>query len=183
MEVFLNARLRRTFKIWVPRARADLAVHGPGGPLRFLTGVSGVWATIWLWFRGNTFAPLWLSRPLRHPLIGYLAASGVALSGVSGTLLLAPHFPIFALAGTLTTMGIVAVGLNWGAGPSLLTTLVATTLTAVFVEPLYLEHFARGVPGSACAALFLLTGFGISLIASQSGSARRKAEAMSCSLR
>src|SRR5689334_18886575 len=161
MEVFLNAHTERTFKKQDSDIQARTSLRESGSLVRLCSGAIGVWLDICLWFRVNSFAPLWLSKPLRRPAIGYLVAGLVALGGVIGSLLLSAHFPIFAVAGTLTTMGIVVVGINWGAGPSLLATLVATALTALCMGPLYLEQFAHDVPVSACVLLFLLTGFGI----------------------
>jgi hypothetical protein len=40
------------------------------------------------WIQENSFAPQWLPEPLRHPFIGYLAATLIELAAVSPVLLL-----------------------------------------------------------------------------------------------
>ena len=131
----------------------------------------------------NTFAPEWLPKRWHHPLVGYLVAPLLEVGAVSLTLLTGHVLPVFAVQGALVILGIVLVALTWGAGPSLLAVLVGTGLLKLVVVPLYLPWLVNGAIDGVCFAVSFLTGASISLLASQSAWARRRAQELARSLK
>jgi PAS domain S-box-containing protein len=150
---------------------------------RHLHTVIGVWQALRSWVQGTTIVPQWLPERWRHPLIGYLAALGISIGAAGITLLLSILFPTLALKGFLLILGIVAVALTWGAGPSLLAVVVSAWLVWFVVVP---PHFfwQLNQPGAwVDGGLHLISWMGVGLLASQSGWARRQAEALAGRLR
>ncbi len=151
--------------------------------IRFLAPASGAGLTLQSWFLENTFAPQWLPKRWRHPLVGYLVAVLLEIGVVSLAFLTGHLLPVFAVQGSLIILGIVLVALTWGAGPSLLAVLVGTGLLKLVVVPFYLPLLVNGAVGALCFAVSLLTGGSISLLASQSAWARRRAQELARSLK
>lgn len=142
----------------------------------------GFWRGLQRWLLGHTFAPSWLSGRWRAPMLGYLVA--LVLQGIfaSVTLLLFQAFPTFAFSGVLEVVAVALIALNWGAGPSLVATLVgALFLEFLILPPSFAWSFSNGQQ-VAETLLFLCAGVLISIVASQSQRARWNAERLSISL-
>ena len=131
------------------------------------------------WIRENTFAPQWLPAPLRQPIISYLVAVLVQIAAVGLILLLLSSFPTFAFYGIFTLVGVVLLALGWGAGPSLLATMVSTFLLYFVVLPPHFSWTIEDPADSIGLMLYLLVGISISLFAGESERARREAEEIS----
>ncbi|HEY7124506.1 MAG TPA: PAS domain S-box protein [Ktedonobacterales bacterium] len=136
-----------------------------------------------LWFQANTSPPQWLPSPWRHPLLGYLLALLLEVLVAGLTLVTVHHLPVFALQGTLITLGVVVVALAWGSGPGFFAALAGTALLEFLVLPAYVPGFLTTASAGFCIAMFLLVSLCISLIAGQSRLARSQAEEMVTSLR
>jgi PAS domain S-box-containing protein len=138
--------------------------------------MSKPWFGLIRWIQENTFAPQRLPEPLRHPVIGYLAAMLIELAAVSPILLLLTPFPTFSFYPVFTLVGVVLVALGWGAGPGLLATLLSTLLLDFVV---LVPHFTWTISDPADViglVLYLVVGVSISLLAGRSERARRRAE-------
>src|ERR1051326_9050089 len=96
--------------------------------LTYLPRPSSAWQALRAWLQARTFAPSWLPAPWRSPLVGTLVAVLLAGGATGLTLVLVDTLPVFVLPGMLPLLVIVVVSLTWGAGPSLLATLVCTAL-------------------------------------------------------
>jgi signal transduction histidine kinase len=136
--------------------------------------------TLWLrmlrWIQGNTFAPEWLPAPLRHPLIGYLAA--LLIEGLAAILLLLllTLFPLFAFQGIFALGGMLLVALGWGAGPGLFASLVTTILLYVVVFPPRFSLTLTNPADGFGLLIYLVVGASISVLAGQNEQARRQAK-------
>src|SRR5260370_34530154 len=87
--------------------------------------IKGRWRALSCWLQGNACAPKWLPPRWRQPLVGYLMAGAlIVLVTVVGVVAghLCPHAD--AIPGILIFLLILFVSLNWGAGPSLLATVL-----------------------------------------------------------
>jgi PAS domain S-box-containing protein len=133
------------------------------------------WFGLIRWIQENSFAPQWLPEPLRHPLIGYLAAVLIELAAVSPILLLLSPFPTFSFYPVLTLVGVVLVALGWGAGPSLLATMLSTLLLEYVVLSPQFTWTISDPADVIGLVLYLLVGASISLLAGRSEWARRQA--------
>ena len=127
-------------------------------------------------------APQWLPARWRHPWMGYLLALFSSAFFASITLLLTILFPALNLKGVLLIGGIVLIALTWGAGPSLLATFVSTWLLEFVVLPLHVSWQLNQADAWVDGGIHLASWIGVSLLASQSGWARRKAEALAGAL-
>lgn len=122
----------------------------------------------------NTFAPRWLPKRLRHPLVGYLVAIFVQLIGIGVTLLILSLFPTFAFLGVLMIVGVVLLALGWGAAPSLFGALVGVLLLYFLLLPPYSSlKLAESADGTGIF-LCVVAGLSISLLAGRSERARRQ---------
>ena len=128
------------------------------------------------WIQTNTFAPNWLPEQLQHPLIGYLVAALAQLAAVSLTLLVISAFPSLMFRGVLATLGVVLIALGWGAGPSLLATLVSALLFYVVAVPPYFSWKVADLATDVSFIIYLFVGISISLLSGRSEQACRKAE-------
>jgi signal transduction histidine kinase/PAS domain-containing protein len=134
------------------------------------------WFVLMPWLEQNTFAPGWLPRPLRHPLVGYLVAALLELVAAAAILLLLSVFPSFAFLDAFTVVVVVLVALGWGAGPGLFATLVGTLLLYYAGLP---PHFSWDLsdPADSMGLLFyFVAGVCVSVLASGSERRRRQAE-------
>jgi K+-sensing histidine kinase KdpD len=119
--------------------------------------------------------PVWLTGSWSHSILGYVGA--ILLSGivVAITFLLVHFFPTFSYPGSLSILGILAIALLWGAGPSLLATLlIALLLDAVILPP----QFALSLQTAQQAidtGVFVLVGLTMSVVASRIEGARAEA--------
>ena len=134
------------------------------------------------WLQTNTSAPHWLPARWRHPWISYLLALGMSAFFASITLLLTYLFPALNPRGVLLIGGIVLVALTWGAGPSLLATFFSVWLLESVVLPPHFSWQPSQPSAWVDGGLHLVSWMGVSLLASQSGWARRRAEALAGSL-
>ncbi len=140
------------------------------------------WQSVHHWFLANTFTPTWLPKRWNHPAIGYIAAVLLQVAAVFFTLLLFQAFPTFAFAGLLEVLAIVLVALSWGAGPSLVATLVGVVLLNFVVLPPHFTWNLNNIASAVEAFLFLMVGLAITVVASQVERARRNAEELASSL-
>lgn len=138
--------------------------------------------TFQLWLHANTAASPWTPKRRRHPLLGYQMALLFEVVAASLTLLSAHRLPLFALQGSLMTLGIILVAYIWGKGPGLLATLVGGALLEYIILPSSFPQLLLDGLDALSMALLLLVGFSISLTARQRGRANHRTEEMSSSL-
>ena len=136
--------------------------------------LANLWLAARAWFVGNTFAPAWLPRRWRHPLVGYLVA--VLLPVIIGTIsvpliLMYPYLP----HNLPLVLAVVVVALNWGMGPSLIATLVSALVLYYAVYSPQFTWVLANEEDLAALALFLIVALTISALASQKERARRDA--------
>ncbi|MFL5625045.1 MAG: ATP-binding protein [Ktedonobacteraceae bacterium] len=139
------------------------------------------WQSALHWLLNHSFSPSWLPHSLRHPVVGYIIAILLQLIAIFLTLLLVQVYPAFLFSGLLGIMAIALVALNWGAGPSLMATLVGVILLDYLIlEP----RFSWALDGQSLVAmlLFLLVGLTLSITASRFERTRRSAETLATSL-
>jgi two-component system sensor histidine kinase KdpD len=137
---------------------------------------SRLWTVLSDWLTAHTSPPRWIPPRWQHPAIGYLAAASLSLFAASLTLLLEVAFPPLELQGMLLVVVVVLVALSWGEGPSVLVTIIGGLVLAFVALP---PHFSWEIDDRAEAVgffVFVLTGALMTLITSQSGRARSRAE-------
>lgn len=134
------------------------------------------------WFITSTFTPAWLPEPLQHPLFGYVVAILLQVVAVLFTLYLDSQLQVFAFIGPLEVLAVALVALSWGVGPSVIATLVGSCLfNYTILPPQFSWEFIK--PGNAYQLILLvLIGLAISIVASQTERARRRAERLADSL-
>ncbi len=134
------------------------------------------------WFARSTFAPSWLPEKLQHPFFGYLIALLLQALAVFVTVYLDDMLRVFIFTGLLEVLAIALVALSWGVGPSIIATLFGAFLFDYIVLPPQLT-WNLGDPRTLYQLLvFILIGLAISIVASQTESARRRAERLADSL-
>jgi signal transduction histidine kinase len=148
------------------RPLAPTLASSSGGRLRL------AWQGMRRWFAANTFTPRWAPKSLHAPVFGYLVAILAQLAAVSFVFFLVQQFGSFAFQGTPELLAIALVALNWGAGPSVVATIVGAVLLTYVTPP----HFSLTFSGSRDAVellVFLAAGIFISVLASQNERERR----------
>ncbi|HEY7347131.1 MAG TPA: DUF4118 domain-containing protein [Ktedonobacterales bacterium] len=115
-------------------------------------------------------------------MIGYLVAIALQAIVATTTLLLLQTFPTFAFSGVLEVLVVAFVALNWGAGPSLIATLVGALLLEFVILPPRFTWNLTDAQQVVETLLFLFAGLIISVVASQSQRARKNAEELTISL-
>jgi signal transduction histidine kinase len=125
----------------------------------------------------NTFVPSWLARRGPPPFVSYLLAAAVPLAAVLLDVILVQMLPGLAILGPLEILAVVVVALSWGAGPSLLATLLGAVLLHLFVLPPALTWAFHGAADVVSLLVFLAVGAIVSVIASRTERARREAKA------
>jgi signal transduction histidine kinase/PAS domain-containing protein len=135
------------------------------------------WPGVLRWIQENSFAPEWLPEPLRHPLIGYLAALVIEGSAMSLILVLHSLSPSFSFQWILVVLGVVIVALSWGEGPGLLATLAGALLFYLVVLPLDYSWAVDDLPDAIGLILYLVVGISIGLLAGGSERARQQTQA------
>jgi PAS domain S-box-containing protein len=130
------------------------------------------------WITDNTFSPGWLSGKWANPALGYITAVILQFVAIFVILTLVQIFPAFHFQSALVILVILVIALNWGAGPSLLATIIGIVLYDYFVfPPIY--SFKMAAAGDAIGiAFYLIVGITVSVIAAQTEHARRHAEAV-----
>ncbi|HET8845897.1 MAG TPA: ATP-binding protein [Ktedonobacteraceae bacterium] len=142
----------------------------------------GLLARLRSWFAASTFAPAWLPESLQYPIWGYLVALLLQVVALLCTLYLDKVFHAFAFVGAPSVVAIAMVALSWGVGPSVVATFIgACFLDYVILPPQFSWSFID--PGDVYQLLlFILVGLAISIVASQTERARRRAERLADSL-
>ena len=115
------------------------------------------------------------SRYSRHFLAGYLGAVLLSAIAIAATLLLVNLFPNFAYPGTLAILATLMTALLWGAGPSLLATVLQAFLLDVVILPPQFAWSLTTLQHILDTVVFLLIGFIINLLASRMRQARSEA--------
>jgi PAS domain S-box-containing protein len=134
------------------------------------------------WFAASTFAPSWLPTNLQHPFFGYFVSLLMQAVAVLSSLYLDAMLQVFIFVGSLEVLAIALVALSWGVGPSILSTLFGALLFDYIILPPHLS-WAFSKPGDIYQLLlFILIGLAISIVASQTERARRRAERFAASL-
>ena len=166
-----------------PNRRGSSPPRASGSRSWLHTQVCTAWSALCQWFEANISGPRGLSSWWDQPRERYLLPSLVEIGAAGLTLLVLRPLPLFALQGSLLLLGVVVVALTWGAGPSLVATLVGTALLELLVIPPYASRLLQGMADSRSGVVVLLVGCSISLIAGQRGRARRQAEEWASALR
>ncbi|HEY7355923.1 MAG TPA: ATP-binding protein [Ktedonobacterales bacterium] len=148
----------------------------PGNPLyRF-------WQALHRWFQVNTFAPAWLGKRWSHPLLGITAAILLPLLALGLRHVLMYAFPQGSFFVALSLLIVAIIALSWGAGPSVVSTLVGAILLITVVLPSRLGQPPDFDDVAVSALEYLLAGFAISALASQNERARRTAQTLADAL-
>ena len=127
------------------------------------------------WAVRNSFSVPWLPAPLAGPLAGYVMAVALQIGATLVTLLLVTREPHFSFPDMLCILAIALVALTWGAAPSLLATLLATILLETVVLPFTFHGGISHVGNIVEIAISLGVGATISVAASRTERARRRA--------
>jgi signal transduction histidine kinase/PAS domain-containing protein len=128
------------------------------------------------WLVSNSYYPRWFPQRLRHPSAGYLVAAALQMLALLADSWLVHVLPYFEFAAVLNVLAIVLVALTWGAGPSLLATIVAMPILNVALFP---PQSLLALPSGHHAAelsLFAFVGGVVTLAAAASERARSAAE-------
>ncbi len=139
------------------------------------TSNTSFWLELQRWFLVNTFAPQWLPKPWQHPVVGYVIGIALQIVAALSTVLIMHIFPTFVFSGLLEILCVAIVALNFGTGPSLLSTLLGIIFLNFFVLPPRSSLSLNEVQSFVESILFLLVGITISVVASQVERARRGA--------
>lgn len=134
-----------------------------------------LWRRARQWVADNTFRSLWLPEPIQPPSVGYLMAVALEIVAALLTLVIILIIPTFSFVSILTMFVVVVVALTWGAAPGLLAAWVGIALLTLVALPIA-EH-TTGLTNSDAFELFvgLLIGSLISIFASGTEQARRRA--------
>ncbi len=130
-----------------------------------------------LWFQVNSLAPTWLHPRWHHSLFGYGVALGlVALAIIleMGAARFLPH--IEEVAGVFVFLVILFVGLNWGAAPCLIATILGTLLLYYLVYPPLFTITLKNVVTMLQEGLVFFGGLYVTHVASERERQRRDAE-------
>ncbi|HEU5367261.1 MAG TPA: ATP-binding protein [Ktedonobacterales bacterium] len=140
------------------------------------------WRALYRWFLDNTFAPAWLGKRWGHPLVGFMAAIFLQIIAMSLRQLLVQFFPQAGFYNALSFLSVAIIALSWGVGPSIVSTLFGAILLVVVVLPSQLSGPPSVKDLVVSALVYLLAGFAISALASQTERARRTAQTLAASL-
>jgi PAS domain S-box-containing protein len=140
------------------------------------------WRALRHWFRVNTFAPSWIGKQWAHPLLGICVAilSQLVVLGLRQVLI--QLFPQAVFYSALSLFSVAFIALSWGAGPSIISTLMGALLLDFFILPSQLGISFNSSDVVVSDLVYLLSGFAISALASQTERARRNAQALAGSL-
>jgi PAS domain S-box-containing protein len=134
------------------------------------------------WFISSTFTPPWLPERLQHPVFGYLVALLLQIIAVLVTLYLDDTLQTFIFIGSLEVLAIALVALSWGVGPSVVATFFGACLFYYVILPPHFSWTARAPGDIYQLLLVILIGLAISIVASQTERARRRAQRLADSL-
>jgi signal transduction histidine kinase len=139
--------------------------------------VGARWRALGHWFAANSLAPDWLPASWRQPLVGYLFAGGLTLLAIALELLAAQVIShLDAVSGVFVFLVILFVGLQWGAGPSLLATVLGTALLYCLIDPPLFSITRKQLVDILQGGLVLFGGLFVTQTASQRERQRRAAE-------
>lgn len=141
--------------------------------MRRLRPVEWSW---WRWLLAHTFVPRWVPARWRHPAVGYGLAVLLQIVVAASTRLLIGTFPTYSFPGLLEIAVVALIAVTWGAGPSLLATLVGVVLEEAVVVPFHAGDGPVVIGDLLEAALLLAAGISISLVTSMTQAARQRAE-------
>lgn len=131
------------------------------------------WA-LW-WFRSNTYVPAWIPSVIRQPWVCYAAAALIEVTAAFVTFEAILPFPAFAVRGALPLLALVLVAIEFGAGPSLMATLLGAFLLDYLLLPPY-QSFAIGKGASIVGVvIFFIVGVLLMHVVGQRERARRAA--------
>jgi PAS domain-containing protein len=116
-----------------------------------------------------------------QPVVGYAAAVLLTVLAVLLTWLLKQFLSTLGFPSVLLLLVVAFVGLNWGARPSILATLLGVMLLDYFLIP-PMSSWSLSWSSLAWVGVFVLVGLVISRLASQSKRARSTSEALAASL-
>lgn len=125
--------------------------------------------------RVQTGIPRRTPRYSRHALVGYLGAVLLSAVAEAATALLVDLIPTFAYLGTIAILATLIIALLWGAGPSLLATVLQAFLLDIVILPPQFSWSLSTLQHILDTVVFLLIGFIISLLASRTRQARTEA--------
>lgn len=134
-----------------------------------------IWARLWQWVIENSFLPTWLPAPLRHPIGGFAMAALVELIVSVVTMLIVAVVPTFSFLGTVHMLAVALIALTWGAAPSMLAAVVGAAALEIVILPQTTGGGIGNPLDLAEAAIFLIVGAFIAVIASNTERARRRA--------
>ena len=133
------------------------------------------WHVTFSGVRVYTCISRWLARYSHHFLTGYIGAVFLSGVAVAATFLLVRLIPTFADPGTLAILAILLTALLWGAGPSMLATMLQAFLLNVTILPPQFSWSLSTLQQIIDTVIFLLIGFIISVVASRIQQARAEA--------
>jgi signal transduction histidine kinase len=143
----------------------------------FRQHIEGLWRALRRWLQGNALAPKWLPSRWRQHLVGYLLAVVLTLLVVALEVVAIQRFPhVDVVAGVLVLLVILFVSLNWGAGPSLLATVLGAFLLYALIYPPPFAITLKNVMDMLQGGLVLFGGLFVSLTARERERQRRAAE-------
>ncbi len=144
---------------------------------RFRQRIDARLKTLNSWFSTNSLAPEWLPERWQRPLMGYLLAVLLILLAIILELWVATLLPnVEITTGLFIFLLILFVGLNWGAGPCLLATVVGTILLYYLIYPPRFSITWKNVVDMFQGSLVLFGGLFIALTASQRENQRRASD-------
>ncbi|HLJ35058.1 MAG TPA: PAS domain S-box protein [Ktedonobacteraceae bacterium] len=137
---------------------------------------------LYQWFQTNTFSPTWIPERLQHPVIGVTVAVILQVVAFFATFLLVRIFPGYTIVSLLEVLAIALVALTWGAGPSIVATFAGVIFLNLSLAPSMVAWDLDNGDDVVERLTFLLVGLAITIVASQVGRARQKAEILAASL-
>lgn len=127
---------------------------------------------------GSTM-PRFLPNIWSHPILGYLAAILLQLLVILGILALTQVYPAFRFPEGPLILVILLTALQWGAGPSVVATVVGAALLIYFILPPIFSPLVAQQEDIIGVIVYLIVGFTVSILASQTQRTRHRAEAVS----
>jgi len=132
-------------------------------------------SAVWRWLQANTFAPRWLPARWRRLATGYVLVALLQVAAAIVTRLLIGFIATYSFPGVVELLIVALMALSFGAGPALFATLLGVALEEGVVLPTRLGEGRFGDGDLVEVALFLAVGISISLVASATERARRRA--------
>lgn len=135
------------------------------------------WQSLGAWFRDNSQMPEWLPRGLRRAWISYLLTVALVVLAIALEVYAARFAPhVDEVGGVFIFLMVIIVGLNWGAAPCLLATLLGTLLLYYVVFPPMFVINHKNMMEILQDGLVLFGGLLMTFVASQREAERRVAE-------